>query len=117
MTPENQNVPVCGLAVAPCSAMGATATPMTDREDKVIRHYCDISWQERYDLMREHACTLEREAAQTEMLYELAKGFDLYGTGGDVAGCIREMLRVIHEQRAALSSPNIRSQPHAEDNA
>jgi len=36
-------------------------TPITDREDKVIRHYCDISWQERYDLMREHAQSLERK--------------------------------------------------------
>lgn len=67
MAPNNQSGPVCSSAVAVCSARGATATPMTDREDKVIRHYCDISWQERYDLMREHAESMEKLARIGEL--------------------------------------------------
>ena len=77
--PETSNrVPVADLAVDACSARGATATPMTDREDKVIRHYCDISWQERYDLMREHAETMEKLARIGELAIAAQKSTDYY---------------------------------------
>lgn len=51
---------------------------MTDREDKVIRHYCDISWQERYDLMREHAETMEKLARIGELAIAAQKSTDYY---------------------------------------
>ena len=77
--PESSNrVPVAGLAVDACSAIGATATPMTDREDKLIRHYCDISWQERYDLMREHAESMEKLARIGELAIAAQKSTDYY---------------------------------------
>ena len=75
--PETQNrVPVADLAVDACSANGATATPMTDREDKVIRHYCDISWAEKYDLMCEHAQKLERDLAKEISANEVGRVVD-----------------------------------------
>ncbi len=51
---------------------------MTDREDKVIRHYCDISWQERYDLMREHAERVEAMARIGELAIAAQKSTDYY---------------------------------------
>lgn len=47
------------LAGTAGSAHGAT--PRTEREDKIARHYCDVSWQERYELMYEHAKEIEAD--------------------------------------------------------
>lgn len=81
-------------------AMGAAwwATPRTNREDKVIRHYCDISWQERYDLMRDHADTIEREANKMRCALLSARG------GLCVAAIKDGTLAMVEE---ALSSPNM----------
>lgn len=49
---------------------------MTDHEDKVIRHYCDISWAERYDLMCEHAQKLERDLAEEISANEVGRVVD-----------------------------------------
>ena len=80
-------------------AMGSAwwATPRTNQEDKIIRHYCDISWQERYDLMRDHADTIEREANKMRCALLSARG------GLCVAAIKDGTLAMVEE---ALSSPN-----------
>lgn len=51
--------PSSALGVAPGSALGVT--PRTEHKDKIARHYCDVSWQERYEIMYEHAKEMEAD--------------------------------------------------------
>jgi len=90
-TPENENA-TAKLSLA----------QRTNREDKVIRHYCDISWQERYDLMREHAEILERE---TNCLRGTLR---LVAMHADFSQCPPEVEPAVD---AALLPPNIASEP------